>query len=85
MRYLYILGVAAFGLNLACASYNIIVYLVGKRRGSNLVYVFYTLVVLQCLIHIVTYIILAVTPSKSYVIYDDSVNYTPIIILECIG
>ena len=75
MQVLYCLGVTFFGLNFIFTAHNIIVYFIGRKLGSGLVYIFYGLVCLQTLIHIFLFAILAANPDHDTFYSKDESDY----------
>lgn len=71
---MYIFGAVLFTLNLAFSIHNIIAYLVRKKVGSSGVYVFYALVVIQSVIHLVYFSMLAKYPDYDPVLLFDGEN-----------
>ena len=65
LRVLYSIVVACFLFNLIFAFYNVFVYVFPMKEKSKLIFLFYGLIFMTCIFHIMVYLHLDIYPDKS--------------------
>ena len=73
-----------FSINLLFALHNIIRYLIRRKIGSKLTYIFYVFVIIHSGTHLMMYLHLACDPSRNPFMFD-ATTLTMVSILEWIG
>ena len=63
LRILYSIVVACFLFNLSFALYNVLVYVLPMKEKSKLIFLFYGLIFMTCIFHIIVYMHLDIYPN----------------------
>ena len=85
LRILYSIVLACFLFNLSFALYNVFLYVIPMKEKSKLIFLFYGLIFMTCIFHIIVYLHLDIYPNKADPFVNKPDPTTAISILEMIA